>query len=112
MLTNSFWNNNSPLQHVVKQLEALIPTEGAVLEPRKNKALEKFRVAANCYYDLYNNGLCNRASQFARVFGIASSHYKQPWRGYGYFDATLYAATEEAMTKIVIAAANEQKIVW
>ncbi len=107
-MTTSFWNNNSPLQSVADALNDLVPAEGSVAEPRKNKALEKFRVASNCYYDLYNNGLCNRAAQFARVFGITSSNYKEPWRGYGRFSATLYTLVEAEMEKIVIAAAAEQ----
>ena len=52
MIKNSYWNNNGRFQMYVEELEALIPSEGEVDEPRKNKALDKFRKASNCYYDL------------------------------------------------------------
>lgn len=108
MPIESFWNLTSPLQPIAKALEQLIPVEGSVAEPRKNKALEKFRVASNCYHDLYNNGLYNRAAQFARVFGIRSSDYAKRWEGRGEFREALYAETEKAMEAITIAAAAEQ----
>ena len=105
-----YWNKSGKHELLAQQLQKLIPWEGSVPEPRKNKALEKFRKACNCYYDLYNNGLCNRVSEFRSVFGIASSTYKEPWRGYGRYSEALYRKTEEAMDLIVLAAAKEQKI--
>ena len=105
-LTNTYWNSNGKYNALAEQLQALIPAEGAVANPRKNKKLEKFRKAVNCYYDLYNNGLCNRASAFAKVFGIAARDYRyvRSWR---YMDC-LYRETEEVMDKIVLEAAIEQ----
>lgn len=106
----SFWNNNSDMQELADKLQALVPCEGAVAFPRKNRALEKFRVAVNCYYDLYNNGLCNRAAQFRRVFGFSAVNYRLRGQRYEFSDR-LYTATEEAMREIVSAAAIEQQIV-
>ena len=51
-LTNTYWNSNGKYNALAEQLQALIPAEGAVAQPRKNKKLEKFRKAVNCYYDL------------------------------------------------------------
>ena len=107
MMKNTYWNNNGTFQTVVNQLNKLIPDEGSVVQPRKNKALEKFRKASNCYHDLYNNGLCNRAQDFRTVFGIASSHYKTS-RLRMSFMSDIYVDTEKVMDTIVINAAEEQ----
>ena len=107
----SFWNNESELRDLSGQLAKLVPATGPVSNPRKNRALEKFRRAANCYYDLYNNGLCNRASEFRTIFGISSSHYRNPSRLAGFsFRPEIYSLVEEKMNEIVIAAAKEQNI--
>ena len=107
-MTNSYWNHSGKYQVVADLLEQCIPVEGPVENLKQNKMLEKFRKASNCYYDLYNNGLCNRASEFNGVFKIASSRFKC----FGYyrqeFRPSLYERTEVAMDEIVCAAAVEQ----
>ena len=105
MLDKSFWSHTSKLQAVSDKLHTLVPSSGSVEKPRKNRALEKYRNATNCYYDLYNNGLCNRSAQFRQVFGIASSHFGS-YR-FGYSDH-LYALVEDKMEEIVLSAAAEQ----
>jgi len=105
--TNTYWNHNGKYNTLAAQLQELIPAEGAVVNPRKNKKLEKFRKAVNCYYDLYNNGLINRASSFAKVFGIPARDYKYGLGRRG-FMACLYIETEQVMDKIVYEAAVEQ----
>jgi len=110
MLKNSYWNNQGTFESAAKELNKLIPIEGSVDKPRStNKKLEKFRKACNCYHDLYNNGLGNRAQEFRQVFGIASSPYKRYGR-FGQFMSTLYARTEAKMNTIVREAAIEQGI--
>lgn len=106
-MSATYWNRTGRHMAVIEQLHALIPTEGAVASPRKNPKLEKLRRAINCYYDLYNNGLCNRASEFARVTGIAASRHKQ---GYGRYSPQLYTLLEERMDAIIADAAAEQNI--
>jgi hypothetical protein len=69
--SNTYWSRKGKYPEQNAALEKLIPDSGAVPNPRKNKALERFRVASNCYYDLYNNGLCNRAASFAKTFGFS-----------------------------------------
>lgn len=110
MITNSYWNHKGTHQDVINNLQALIPREGPVTG-RKNSKLERLRRAINCYYDLYNNGLCNRAQEFRAIFKIPSSHYRRrvgqaQWSGS--FDAHIYSLTEKAMDEIVLAAAQEQ----
>ena len=115
MLKNSYWNNQGTFESAAKELNKLIPIEGSVTEPRStNKKLEKFRKARNCYHDLYNNGLGNRAQEFRheafrQVFGFASSPYKR-YRRFEQFMSTLYARTEAKMNTIVREAAIEQGI--
>lgn len=105
-MTNTYWNHNGKYQAAGDLLQALIPVEGEVQNHKKNPALEKYRNASNCYYDLYNNGLCNRASQFAGLFKLPSSRYKHGWDGK--FREALYERTEEKMDLIILAAAIEQ----
>lgn len=104
---NTYWNQTGTHEALASQLQKMIPAEGSVANPKKNKKLEKFRVAVNCYYDLYNNGLCNRAREFAKVFGIASSRYKLINGG---FVNSLYVETELAMDRIILEAASEQQL--
>ena len=111
----TYWNNNGTYQELVVKLQSMIPAMGEVNEPRKNKKLEKFRKAVNCYYDLYNNGLCNRAQSFAKVIGIPAGQYKYDEysrRAYGStFSKTLYTKTEAVMDEIILEAAREQGLV-
>lgn len=106
-MKSTYWNNDGLYQAAADALQALIPDSGEVANPRKNPKLELFRKAVNCYYDLYNNGLCNRARSFAAVYGIASSHYGNYGRG---FSPRLYHRVEERLHKIILDAYFEQKI--
>jgi hypothetical protein len=108
MIPNTYWNYKGTHQILVDQLQELIPTEGPVKNSTtKNKNLDRFRRATNCYYDLYNNGLCNRATQFAKVFGVSSSQHKDTQ---GWFTPRLYQLTETAMDRIILEAAKEQNL--
>jgi hypothetical protein len=106
-MDKTYWNNSGKYMPTADALHTLVPAEGSVKEPRKNPKLERFRKAVNCYYDLYNNGLCNRVAEFRQVFGIQSSRYKISYGDYG---ATLYMRVEECMNQIIIEAAAEQGI--
>ncbi len=99
----SYWNNTGKREALARKLEALIPKEGEVPDPTKNKALEKFRKASNCYYDLFNNGLCNRAAEFRQVFGFGGTHIA---KSRDYHSDKL----ECKMDEIILAAAVEQNI--
>jgi hypothetical protein len=105
-MSNTYWSNNGKFQTTADALQALIPDEGDI-KGNKNKALERFRKAVNCYYDLYNNGLCNRARSFAAVYGIGASSYGSYGRGYS---PRLYARVEDKLNEIIVAAAAEQGI--
>ena len=67
-----YWSNEGKHQALADTLQALIPAIGEVPDGKKrNKHLERFRKAMNCYYDLYNNGLCNRAREFSRLYKLS-----------------------------------------
>jgi hypothetical protein len=51
---------NENLTSVVEALNDLIPMEGSVTNPVKNRKLEQYRVAQNVTYDIFNNGLGNK----------------------------------------------------
>lgn len=105
-MEKSYWTENGRHQALLAQLEERIPDHGQVEQPRKNRHLEKLRKAINCYYDLYNNGLFNHATQFRKVFGIPSSQYKL-W-GCGEYVQSLYEKTEAKMDELILLAAMEQ----
>lgn len=108
-MKNTYWNHKGKHQDFAEELRKLIPIEGEVPNKRKNPALEKFRKASNCYYDLYNNGLCNRAREFYGVFKIASSHFR--YMGpYPRFMEELYVRVEAKMDEIIEAAMAEQAL--
>ena len=109
MIENTYWNHKGLYSVRAEKLQALLPASGSVEAPRKNPKLEKYRKAVNCYYDLYNNGLCNRIQEFRHVFGFAAGNYRTI-RYNMTFDEFLYERTEERMDEIILDAAREQGI--
>lgn len=70
--TKSYWSSTGRYQAAYAELLKLIPVSGECPDAKtKNKALDRLRRAANCYYDLFNNGLCNRAAEFRSIFGFS-----------------------------------------
>lgn len=70
----TYWNDKGLYQEQADKLTQLIPSAGEVPDAKgSNKHLDAYRRAVNCYYDLYNNGLCNRAREFRSLFGITGS---------------------------------------
>ena len=107
-LFKSSWGVNPGFKHLQEKLDDLIPLQGRVPHSRsKNKALEKFRVASNLAYDLFNNGLGNKRSQFQGFFGWA------PYTRGGMTSSQFEEAErklEPVITRIIIDAAKEQGI--
>ena len=101
---NTYWNSKGKFQAIADALQKKIPVSGEVADAKKNPALEKFRIAMNHYYDLYNNGLGNRTRTFSKVFGFGASQYK--FRDD--YTQTMYDRTEAAFDEIILAAAAEQ----
>jgi hypothetical protein len=111
MDAKTYWNGTGRYQQQADALVALIPAMGEVSDALgRNKHLEAFRRAVNCYYDLYNNGLCNRAREFSAVFkivGVAKEIKARRW-----MDSMLTTGTQERiedkMGQFILAAYMEQ----
>lgn len=104
-----YWSHKGKYQAAADKLQELIPSEGSVDRPYKNKKLEAFRKAANAYYDLYNNGGGNRAGSICKIFHVRMSDHKDYTRKYSYRQS-LYDLVEARMDEIVAEAAIEQGI--
>ena len=110
-LFDNSWGINEGFKDLQEKLDDLIPFEGKVSFSRsKNKKLEKFRVAQNLAYDLFNNGLINRKSHFRQFFGwtppAQTRHYQYSRHDWKRFEESL----EPVLTTIIQEAALEQKI--
>ncbi len=115
---NTYWNHKGKYPKNQDALANLVPEEGEIPNADKNPALEQFRVASNCYYDLYNNGLCNRAEEFEKVFGFSGPYNEadeneddqRPYIDKGWWTQENVNRVEDAMNCIILAAAKEQGI--
>jgi hypothetical protein len=112
-LSTSYWNSQGRYKAVADKMDKLIPASGECPEAKgANKALDRYRRARNCYYDLFNNGLCNRGAEFRALFKVG----KLPRRTYGRgcnldFDAIIAEGKVDAvLDKLILAAAKEQGI--
>ena len=105
-LFDNSWAINQGFKQLQEKLDELIPMQGSVEFARsKNKKLEKFRVASNLIYDLFNNGLMNRGSHFRQFFGFGV--YTRGGISQNYFQQ-LEKTLEPVMTDIILEAAKEQ----
>jgi len=107
---STYWNNKGLYQAESNKLERLVPAHGACEDAKgSNKHLDRFRRAMNCYYDLYNNGLCNRAREFSILFRIPGVP-REIRQNYGY-NFLVSSTTEEAidakMDAFILAAYKE-----
>lgn len=113
-MQNTYWDRTGTHQNLVEQLNKLIPFTGEI-KGSKNKALEKFRKASNAYYDIFNNGGCNRGASIRGFFGFGMTSMSEVYSGrYGrsrryHWDA-IHEKVEPIMDKIILAAAAEQNI--
>ena len=110
-LFDNSWGVNEGFKDLQEKLDELVPLEGKVPFSRsKNKKLEKFRVASNLAYDLFNNGLMNRKSHFKQFFGWApyaqTRHYQYSHHDWKRFEEAL----EPVLTLIIQEAAIEQGV--
>ena len=106
-----YWNEQGTYQIIAEALQGLIPAIGEVPEGKTtNKALERFRRAQNCYYDLYNNGLCNRAREFSTLFRIPGvpREIKQNY-GHNFLVSSMTeGAIDKRMDELIMNAYREQ----
>ena len=97
-MDRTYWTGQGRYQEEADLLESLIPAAGEVPDAKgANKHLDTFRRAVNCYYDLYNNGLFNRAHEFRGLFKIA-----------GTLNNDTTERIEDRMSQFILAAMREQ----
>ena len=107
------WTNEN-LKTVVDALEEMIPLEGTVVNPVKNKKLEPLRKAMNVVHDIFNNGLGNRGKQLKvlklKIWELPLDY----WRGGELIQPANWTRIQEIvepkMEKIILDAAKEQGI--
>jgi len=107
----TYWESKGQYQNLVEELTKRLPPFDSVPNAKTtNKHLEKFRKAQNCYYDLYNNGLCNKAREFSIVFRIPGvpREIKQNYGHYDMISKSTADAIEAKLDEIILAAAKEQ----
>ena len=100
----SYSNGNGQYQNFADALMKLVPAEGAI---KGNPTLERFRVACNNYYDVTNNGGCNRGRSIGKMFPGVISHinYMYSRRCTPNWDAIL-EMMDTKMDEIILAAAK------
>lgn len=112
--SKTYWCHKGKHEDLSEKLNALVPDSGEVANADDNPALEKFRKALNCYYDLYNNGLCNLAEEFEHIFGIrlprGEDEFEDEIPDHVALTQELVNKTEAAMNRIIRAAAKEQRL--
>lgn len=118
--SKTYWCNAGKHEDLNAKLQLLIPHKGPVENANLHPALETYRIACNCYYDLYNNGLGNRSKEFLSVFGfdaaeVGKPNYKIRHRLQDDFEISsviltqdLIDLTEIRMDEIILAAYAEQ----
>ena len=64
------------------------------------------------YYDLYNNGLCNRFAEVRTVIGVTPRHFGVHYQDQtaGWFCPEFLIAVESRFDEILLDAADEQNI--
>ena len=95
---NTYWEKKGLHQEMANELNLLIPLMGTVENKRYRKKLERYRKAANAYYDIFNNGGYNRGREIGATFGALSDLIKR-----GDWEA-VHEIVEPIMHKIIVEA--------
>ena len=113
-MENTYWSNKGTYAELNAKLEKLIPASGSVEKPWKNKALERFRKASNAYYDIFNNGGCNRGRAIGKYFEGAMYYLSRHYGVYNFGRVNwerIHMITEPKMDAIILEAAKEQGLI-
>jgi hypothetical protein len=102
---HSYWCDRGRLKTLADKLHERIPQSGEI--PAFPK-LDKYRVACNCYHDLFNNGLCNRAAEFRGVFGFSPRRQYPKGSSIDFQNEEMNARLNAIFDLIVTEAAIEQ----
>ena len=116
---NASWGCTTETKQLAEKLTSLDiwPMDGEVADKKNNPAMEKFRKAQNVVYDIFNNGLGNRAYQCRHALdGLTKAELAFEI----YINGQICRPTnwdqieekvEKKFTPIVMAAAKEQGII-
>lgn len=97
-----FWNNNHPLTPLYEELAKKMPHMGSP----KGKAMAALCKASNHYYDVFNNGLCNRAKTFRGAFPDVSVKEARTIK----VGDSAHRLMDNRLCVLILAAAYEQKL--
>lgn len=103
---NSYWCNKGQYKELVDELNKLIPVSGEVTAKKSSK-LERFRKVQNAYYDLFNNGGCNRMRSISKFFGVYACEMQSAHWNLN----RICQKTEPVVDKAVLDAAKEQGLI-
>lgn len=101
-------NSNSEVQDLYEKLNDLIPNDGRIKNPIKNKNLEALRKASQVYFQLWCNGFIHDTGTARNVLGLKVSTYKLPPNCTVMYIDRIYVDIENKMTEIIKKAAIEQ----
>ncbi len=94
----NYWNNRGRYQSLADKLAELIPVMGEVENAEQRPELERFRLAQNYYYDIFNNGVCNYEDAVFEMFRIS------PEDAEDYEDDEIFKITEPVMDWVILEA--------
>jgi len=102
---NTYWDHEGKHQDKAEKLDNLIPAAGKV-SGKENKALEKYRQAANLYYEIFNNGGTNSMNGIKSIFGMSKDEVRTNVRLNDWDE--IHSIVEPMLDKIILAAYKEQ----
>ena len=103
------WGVRSDIKHLQEQLTELLPMQGKVKNANGNPALEKFRIAQNVVYDIFNNGLMNRGKSL-KVLGLKKYDLPLPNEWFAGNWDRMEEIVEIPFSQIIQKAAKEQGV--
>lgn len=103
-MENTYWNGTGAWQDLSEKLEEFVPAMG----PCENKKVERFRKAANAYYDIFNNGGWNRGHSIGKFFPGVMQEMREAerYRVQPNWDF-IYRITEPKMDEIILETAKK-----
>jgi len=104
-MSNTYWNGNGKFQDLADKLTGQIPMTGEA----KDRHIERLRKAVNAYYDVYNNGGCNRGHSIGKHFPGVMKILNNRW-GPTDWD-TVERITEPKMDEIILKVAKGKGLI-
>jgi len=93
----NYWSSRGRYQSLADKLAELIPVMGEIENAEQRPELELFRLAQNCYYDIFNNGVCNYEEEIWEMFRVTPKDADIESD-----DENLFKRTEPVMDSIIL----------